>query len=579
MDYLEEENIQLFELIVEDGTDDGVFANSFVETPAIERDFVFFSKQGEVKFQAIDEEKRLVAGPLLVPNKKIPRMDEELGFYNVFFTAETIEKIARKFMKNKYTNEVTVEHDRKVNDVYMTESWLIEQSGKDKSNLYGFTLPKGTWFAVYKVENDKVWQEVKAGKYRGFSIEGLFEHKVSSMKESQLFSKDINDLNNNEADAVVEMIRTLLEKRVDLETYADYGDAVKSNAKRGIELNEKVNNKCATQVGKVRAQQLANGEGISLETIKRMYSFLSRAETYYDESDTEACGTISFLLWGGKSALSWSRNKLKELGEIDLAVVGPRGGIVKAPKAPDSDTPNKNPKGVGTARGDASGKRAKVSVADEKTLEQKVKDFNERDSNTKNGRATLGQLKSVFQRGLGAFNTSSSPVIKSASAWAFARVNAYLYLLKNGRPENAKYITDNDLLPKEHPKYSEKLELEECPEATQNIALNLYNRQTAVRQANYGPLNPAEPNEEYWKQKAGEFGGSIEEAKSALCGNCIFFDIRKKTIDCIEKGIGYDNDPELVVEAGGLGYCTAFDFKCAEKRTCSAWAGGGPVKD
>jgi hypothetical protein len=97
------------------------------------------------------------------------------------------------------------------------------------------------------------------------------------------------------------------------ESYNDYPDSVSNNAKRGIELNEAVNNKCATQVGKVRAQQLANKEKVSIDTIQRMYSYLSRAEVYYNENDTKACGTISYLLWGGKSGLSWSRSKLKEL--------------------------------------------------------------------------------------------------------------------------------------------------------------------------------------------------------------------------------------------------------------------------
>lgn len=94
------------------------------------------------------------------------------------------------------------------------------------------------------------------------------------------------------------------------ESYDDYPESVKNNAQRGIELNKKVNNKCATQVGKVRAQQLANGEKVSLETIKRMYSYLSRAEVYYDEGEPTDCGYISYLLWGGKSAKDWAESKL-----------------------------------------------------------------------------------------------------------------------------------------------------------------------------------------------------------------------------------------------------------------------------
>ena len=100
----------------------------------------------------------------------------------------------------------------------------------------------------------------------------------------------------------------------EFESYSDYPEAVSNNAQKGIELNEKVNNKCATQVGKVRAQQLANKEAVSVETIQRMYSYLSRAEEYYVEGDTEACGTISYLLWGGLAGKRWSESKLKELG-------------------------------------------------------------------------------------------------------------------------------------------------------------------------------------------------------------------------------------------------------------------------
>ena len=104
--------------------------------------------------------------------------------------------------------------------------------------------------------------------------------------------------------------------RVKFKTWANYPEAVSNYAKRGIKLNEKVNNKCATQVGKVRAQQLAKGEGVSFDTVKRMYSYLSRAEEYYDESDTKACGTISYLLWGGKAGLRWAEKIMSEEGQL-----------------------------------------------------------------------------------------------------------------------------------------------------------------------------------------------------------------------------------------------------------------------
>lgn len=103
---------------------------------------------------------------------------------------------------------------------------------------------------------------------------------------------------------------------IHLKSYSDYPQSVSNNAKRGIKLNEAVNNRCATEVGKIRAQQLAQRKPITLATVKRMYSYLSRAETYYNPSDTKACGTISYLLWGGKSAKSWAESKLRNLGEI-----------------------------------------------------------------------------------------------------------------------------------------------------------------------------------------------------------------------------------------------------------------------
>ena len=116
-----------------------------------------------------------------------------------------------------------------------------------------------------------------------------------------------------------------------------------------------------------------------------------------------------------------------------------------------------------------------------------------------------------------------------------------------------------------------------CPIATQDIKTNLENRQTAVDDANYGPANPNEPNEDYWKAKANEFQGDVATAKKMLCGNCAAFNQTKKLLGCIKQGIG--EDANEVAIGGDLGYCEIFDFKCAAKRTCDAWIVGGPITD
>jgi hypothetical protein len=118
----------------------------------------------------------------------------------------------------------------------------------------------------------------------------------------------------------------------------------------------------------------------------------------------------------------------------------------------------------------------------------------------------------------------------------------------------------------------------ECPDATQDVETNLKNRQEAIDKADYGPLNPNEPNEGYWKKKAATFGGDVSAAKKALCGNCSFFIQTKEMLDCIAQGINDTNEWDTI-KAGGLGYCEAFDFKCAAERTCSAWVVGGPITD
>ena len=238
------------------------------------------------------------------------------------------------------------------------------------------------------------------------------------------------------------------------ETYTDYPEGAVNNAKRALEWADKNGwGDCGMGAGKARANQLANREAISEDTIARMSAFerhRQNSETPY----TEGCGKLMWDAWGGDAGIRWAKNKLREIRGEEFS-----------------------------------------------------------------------------------YDTSALP--------------AY-----------------TDQVPKK-----KKMKMaDECPEATQDIAVNLANRQEAIDVANYGPLNPNRPSEGYWKAKARMFNDNVEDAKSARCKNCAFFITAQKVLDCIAEGIGSEaQDPYDVIEAGQLGYCEAFDFKCAAERTCDAW--------
>ena len=317
--------MKIVELILNEEDDlYGIEAVSVVENPAIEENFIALKKQ-EVQLKTIDTEKRILMGAALVPKKQIYRRDEKSeDEYYIYFSSKTIRRASQLFLKNSNQNNATIEHEEDLTGMSVVESWIVEDKEKDKSALYGFDVPVGTWMIAMKVENNDVWEKVKAGEIKGFSIEGYFAEKIEAskieiptinLKEPCWKGYEMIGYKIKDGKKVPNCVP--IENSTELESYADYPSGVKNNAKRGIELNEKNNNKCATQTGKVRAQQLAKGEAISVSTIKRMYSYLSRAETYYDKADTNDCGNISYLLWGGKAALRWSKSKLKELDKLE----------------------------------------------------------------------------------------------------------------------------------------------------------------------------------------------------------------------------------------------------------------------
>ena len=146
-----------------------LFAVSLVEDPAIESNFIALSKQ-KSSIQ-LENEKRLLIGAALVPNKPIYRNVNGNEFY-ISFDETTIEKLAQDFLANDYQHNITVDHQEDANDIVIVESW-IKTSENDKSVSYGLNEPIGTWFIGMKVNNDEIWQRVKDGFYKGFSIEAV----------------------------------------------------------------------------------------------------------------------------------------------------------------------------------------------------------------------------------------------------------------------------------------------------------------------------------------------------------------------------------------------------------------------
>ena len=167
------------------GTDSETYAISMVEEPAIEVDYVALAKQEEREVKLSSDERHICYGPALIPNKDIYRNNGEQEFY-INFTEESIVKMSQDFMKEYRQHEVTLDHESEADEVYIVESWLVEDPYKDKANALGFNVPKNTWMVGMKVNNIEVWDRVKAGELKGFSVESMI-----SLEE---FSKNDNNM-------------------------------------------------------------------------------------------------------------------------------------------------------------------------------------------------------------------------------------------------------------------------------------------------------------------------------------------------------------------------------------------------
>lgn len=189
---------KVYDIEINPQDETGVYAMSMVDFPAIEENFMHFGtsgvmKLGRMEFQRVDEEKRMVYGPAMIPDKLIYRYDFRTNeeFY-VRFRPDVVRDIGMKYMMQNNHHQNTIMHDYKVWGVTTVESWFIE-SEQDKASHLGFNLPVGTWMIGQYVQNDEVWAKVKAGEVRGFSIE------LDALLEKSFFANEAQVLEQLES--------------------------------------------------------------------------------------------------------------------------------------------------------------------------------------------------------------------------------------------------------------------------------------------------------------------------------------------------------------------------------------------
>ena len=194
-DYYEEiKETKIVELVIDESNESlAIDAISLVSAPAIEENMVYMSKaKNNLTLAKIDSEKQEIISPALIPLKNIYRYDADTDSdYYVYFSKDTVKRCAYSYLKNNNHHKATYQHEDRVSGVLTVESWIIEDTKLDKSTLYGYSLPAGTWMVKMSITNPDLWEKVKTGDVKGLSIEGFFTSKYESMQKQQPTNEEI----------------------------------------------------------------------------------------------------------------------------------------------------------------------------------------------------------------------------------------------------------------------------------------------------------------------------------------------------------------------------------------------------
>lgn len=195
---LDPEKLPVYEIMIDDNDETGISLISLVDEPAIMTKGMAFSQNSVMTFKEV-EDKQIIVGPALIPDMKIYREDDKYGQYYVKFSKETIVKMVEKFNKYGSNRRINIDHSNRMVDAFIMEDWIIDNEVYDKSRIYGFELPVGTYMIMVKVEDKDFWlEEVKGNQKFGFSIEGLLGQQLvqlsSKFIEKYGVSATIDDL-------------------------------------------------------------------------------------------------------------------------------------------------------------------------------------------------------------------------------------------------------------------------------------------------------------------------------------------------------------------------------------------------
>ena len=294
---------KIVELVIADDSQElAIDAISLVSSPAIEQDFVFFGKEkNNLTFAKVDKEKRMLVSPALIPNKQIFRYDPNTDSeYYVYFSPETVRKASELYLKHNNHHKATHEHKDRVSGVLTVESW-IKEGDSDKSKMYGYDLPNGTWFVKMKIENDDLWKKIKDGELKGLSIEGYFTNKFEAMQNRKPTNEEIlSALNEIIRESKTELKAEKVELALvdDIEKAYDKAQSLEKNVSKAVsklrsdvlktsdawdkvEVLSMKGLKAAKELGIKEGEKLFNSRGSDAEVnIKEMKAILGKIDSF-----------------------------------------------------------------------------------------------------------------------------------------------------------------------------------------------------------------------------------------------------------------------------------------------------------